>query len=118
MIVLVGPYVGNATQRSHALSYLLRLCFTAIFCHGYIEYLHAVGDAEHISKNTVCRAIRKVVVALNTLLIMFVAFPIFLSTQIVKDFIHFQVKENLCLRELVVEWRSVLNFCVRGSSPK
>ena len=48
-------------------------------------YLHAVGDAEHIGKNTVCRAIRKVVDALNISLKMFVAFPSFLPSQIVKD---------------------------------
>ena len=32
--------------------------------------MHTVGDAENISKNTVCLAIRKVVAALNTLLII------------------------------------------------
>ena len=48
-------------------------------------YLHTVGDAENISKNTVCLAIRKVVAALNTLPNMFVVFPSFLPTQTVKE---------------------------------
>ena len=48
-------------------------------------YLHTVGDAENISKNTVCLAIRKVVAALNTLLNMFVVFPSVLPTQTVKE---------------------------------
>ena len=48
-------------------------------------YLHAVGDAEHIGKNTVCRARRKVVAALNIFLNMFVTFPSFLPSKIVKE---------------------------------
>ncbi|KAK0138911.1 hypothetical protein N1851_024530 [Merluccius polli] len=52
--------VGNATKRS-------------------------LGDAENISKNTVCLAIRKVVAGLNTLLNMFVVFPSFLPTRTVKE---------------------------------
>ncbi|KAK0141121.1 Smoothelin-like protein 2 [Merluccius polli] len=63
LIVLVGPYEGNATKRSRA----------------------QFGDAENISKNTVCLAIRKVVAALNTLLNMFFVFPNFLPTQTVKE---------------------------------
>ena len=49
-----------------------------------LRFLHTVGDAENISKNTVCLAIRKVVAALNTLLNMFV-FPTFLPKQTVNE---------------------------------
>ncbi|KAK0137676.1 hypothetical protein N1851_026107 [Merluccius polli] len=55
-------------------------------CFATGTYLHTVGDAENISKNTVCLAIREVVAAaLNTLLNMFVVFPNFLPTQTVKE---------------------------------
>ena len=48
-------------------------------------YLHAVGDAECVGKNMVCGAICKVVAVLNILLNMFVTFPSFLPSQIVKE---------------------------------
>ena len=84
LIDLVGPYVGNATQRSRALTVAQCVCVSLrFFATG--TYLHAVGDAERIGKNTVCRAIHKVVAALNILLHRFVAFPSFLPSQIVKE---------------------------------
>ncbi|KAK0142835.1 putative nuclease HARBI1 [Merluccius polli] len=84
LIVLVGPYVGNATKRSCALTVAQCVCISLrFFATG--TYMHTVGDAEHISKNTVCRAIRKVVAALNTLLNKFVVFPSFLPAQTVKE---------------------------------
>ena len=83
-IVLVGLYVGNATKRSRALTIAQCVCVSLwFFAKG--TYLHTVGDAENISKNTVCLAIRKVVAALNTLLNMFVVFPSFLPTQTIKE---------------------------------
>ena len=39
------------------------------------DFLYNVGDAEHLSKATVCRAVRKVCLALKWLLPMFVIFP-------------------------------------------
>ncbi|KAK0132101.1 putative nuclease HARBI1 [Merluccius polli] len=84
LIVLVGSYVGNATKRSRALTVAQCVCVSLrFFAKG--TYLHTVGDAENISKDTVCLAIRKVVAALNTLLNMFVVFPSFLPTQTVKE---------------------------------
>ncbi|KAK0139169.1 hypothetical protein N1851_024246 [Merluccius polli] len=44
LIVLVGPYVGNATKRSCAHCVCVSLRFVATG-----TYLHTVGDAEHIS---------------------------------------------------------------------
>ncbi|KAK0131559.1 hypothetical protein N1851_033734 [Merluccius polli] len=45
LIVLVGPYEGNATKRSRAQCVCVSLRFVATG-----TYLHTVGDAEHISK--------------------------------------------------------------------
>ncbi|KAK0143564.1 hypothetical protein N1851_018304 [Merluccius polli] len=39
------------------------------------SFLYNVGDAEHLSKATVCRAVRKVCLALKRLLPIFVVFP-------------------------------------------
>ncbi|KAK0133239.1 hypothetical protein N1851_031255 [Merluccius polli] len=45
LVVLVGPYVGNATKRSRAQCVCVSLRFVATG-----TYLHTVGDAERISK--------------------------------------------------------------------
>ncbi|KAK0151171.1 hypothetical protein N1851_007651 [Merluccius polli] len=45
LVVLVGPYVGNATKRSRAQCVCVSLRFVATG-----TYLHTVGDAENISK--------------------------------------------------------------------
>ncbi|KAK0155384.1 hypothetical protein N1851_002289 [Merluccius polli] len=50
LIVLVGPSVGNATKRSRALT--VAQC-VSLRCFAKGTYLHTVGDAENISKNTV-----------------------------------------------------------------
>ena len=47
--------------------------------------MYSVGDAENLSKNTVCSTIRKVVVALIKLLDAFVVFPGHLPTQSIKE---------------------------------
>ncbi|KAK0150414.1 putative nuclease HARBI1 [Merluccius polli] len=78
LIVLVGPYVGNATKRSRALTVAQCVCVSLRFV-ATGTYLHTVGDAENISKNAVCLAIHKVVAALH------VVFPSFLPTQTVKE---------------------------------
>ncbi|KAK0132300.1 Dihydropyridine-sensitive L-type skeletal muscle calcium channel subunit alpha-1 [Merluccius polli] len=101
LIVLVGPYVGNATKRSRALTVAQCVCVSLRF-FATDTYLHTVGDAENISKNTVCLAIRKVVAALNTLLNMFVVFPSFLPTQTVKEgfyqlILHFCMCSSMCV---------------------
>ena len=58
-------------------------------------------EAVHLllRKNIVCRAIRKVVAALNTLLNVFVVFPSFLPTQNVNEVSYtLSGKENLSLK--------------------
>ncbi|KAK0142310.1 hypothetical protein N1851_020003 [Merluccius polli] len=93
LVVLVGPYEGNATKRSRAQCVCVSLRFVATG-----TYLHTVGDANISAKR--CLPIRKVVAALNTLLNMFVVFPNFLPTQTVKlQVINLEVKENTCIRE-------------------
>ena len=49
LIILVGPYVGNATKRSCAQCVCVSLRFVATG-----TYLHTVGDAENISKKVPC----------------------------------------------------------------
>ena len=66
---LLEPYVSNSTKRSHALTVAQAVCISLrFFATG--TYMHSVGDAENLSKNTVCHAIRKVVLALTELLNM------------------------------------------------
>ncbi|MBN3295736.1 HARB1 nuclease, partial [Amia calva] len=47
--------------------------------------MYSIGDAEHLSKNTVCRAVRKVALALSKLLDAFVVFPGHLSVLKIKE---------------------------------
>ncbi|XP_046905855.1 putative nuclease HARBI1 [Hypomesus transpacificus] len=61
---LLEPYVANATHRSRALTVPQTVCVALrYFATG--TFMYSVGDAENISKNTVCRTIRKVVLALT-----------------------------------------------------
>ena len=71
---LIHPYICNITNRSHALTSQQILCVALrFFANG--SFLYNVGDAEHLSKATVCRAVRKVCLAMARLLPMFVVFP-------------------------------------------
>ncbi len=60
-------------------------------CHSHCgffatgTYMHSVGDAENLSKSTVCHALRKDVLALTELLNMFVVFPGHVSTLSIKE---------------------------------
>lgn len=49
------------------------------------QFMYSIGDAEHLSKNTVCRMIHKVVLALSKLLDAFVVFPGHLSALQIKE---------------------------------
>uniref|UniRef100_A0A668A926 Putative nuclease HARBI1 n=1 Tax=Myripristis murdjan TaxID=586833 RepID=A0A668A926_9TELE len=81
---LVEPSVRNATGRSCALTVGQTVCVALrFFATG--TYMHLVGDAENVSKNTVCRAVHKVVLALTERLNMFVVFPSHVSTLTVKE---------------------------------
>ncbi|KAK0147756.1 putative nuclease HARBI1 [Merluccius polli] len=71
---LIRPYICNITNRSHALTSQQILCVAlCFFANG--SFLYNVRDAECLSKATVCRAVRKVCLAMKRLLPMFVGFP-------------------------------------------
>ncbi|KAF7649813.1 hypothetical protein LDENG_00135680 [Lucifuga dentata] len=59
---LVEPYVRNATEWSCAFTVAKLYASCCVFFFATGTYLHSVGDAEHLGKNTVCHAICKVVV--------------------------------------------------------
>uniref|UniRef100_A0A3B3SEJ8 Putative nuclease HARBI1 n=1 Tax=Paramormyrops kingsleyae TaxID=1676925 RepID=A0A3B3SEJ8_9TELE len=81
---LLAPYIISQTRRSHALSTTQTVCIALrFFASG--TFLYTVGDAENLSKSTVCRAIRKVCVALKYMLRAFVVFPGHLCVQTVKE---------------------------------
>lgn len=61
------------------------------------SYLHSVGDAENLSKNTACCTMRKVVLALTDKLNMFVVFPSHLSTRTLKEE-FFKLSGNVLLQ--------------------
>nr|XP_005159262.1 putative nuclease HARBI1 [Danio rerio] len=71
---LIRPYITNVTHRGRALTSEQILCAALrFFANG--SFLYNIGDAEHISKATVCRAVRKVCLALKRFLHIFVVFP-------------------------------------------
>uniref|UniRef100_UPI0037E7A495 putative nuclease HARBI1 n=1 Tax=Semicossyphus pulcher TaxID=241346 RepID=UPI0037E7A495 len=67
-------HITNITHRGQALTSEQILCVAfCFFANG--SFLHNVGDAEHLSKAIVCRAVRKVYLALKRFLHIFVKFP-------------------------------------------
>ena len=69
----IRPYISNITNRSHALTSQQILCVALhFFANG--SFLYNI-DAEHLSKATVCRAVRKVCLAMKRLFTLFVVFP-------------------------------------------
>ncbi|MBN3310524.1 HARB1 nuclease, partial [Amia calva] len=68
---ILSPHIVHMTHHGHALSSEQILCVAfCFFANG--SFLHNIGDAEHISMATVCRAVRNVTVALKRLLYTFV----------------------------------------------
>ncbi|MBN3302427.1 HARB1 nuclease, partial [Amia calva] len=81
---LLGPDVSNATRRSDALTVGQTVCLALrYFASGH--FMYSISDAAHLSKNTVCRAVRKVALALSKLLDAFVVFPGHLSVLKLKE---------------------------------
>ena len=77
----------NITSRSHALTSEQILCVALrFFANG--SFLYNVGDAEQLSKATVCRAVRKVCLALKRLLPIFVVFPGQKPVRVIKEEFH------------------------------
>ncbi len=59
---LLRPYISNLTHRGRALT-SLQILFIALRFFANGSFLYNIGDAEHIGKATVCRAVRKVTLA-------------------------------------------------------
>ncbi|KAJ8247845.1 hypothetical protein GJAV_G00251170 [Gymnothorax javanicus] len=71
---LLGKKLQHRTARSHALSIPQMVCIgLQFFASGM--FLYAVGDAENLSKATVCCTIRAVCLAFKDVLHIFVTFP-------------------------------------------
>ena len=71
---LLEPQIRKSTQRSQALTTMQSVCVTLRFlASGTFPY--TVGDAEGLSKATICREIRRVCLALKKLLNVFITFP-------------------------------------------
>ncbi|CAJ1077781.1 putative nuclease HARBI1 [Xyrichtys novacula] len=84
---LIRPHISNITRRSHALTSEQILCVALrYFANG--SFLYNIGDAEHLSKATVWRAIRKVCLALTRLLPTFVVFPGHKPVRAIKEEFH------------------------------
>ena len=75
------------THRGHTLSSEQILCIALrFFANG--SFLYNVGDAEHVSKATVSRAVRNVTLALKRLLCTFVVFPSHRPSRFLKEEFH------------------------------
>ncbi|XP_053341020.1 putative nuclease HARBI1 [Clarias gariepinus] len=71
---LLSPHVANKTRRNRALTVPQTVCIALrFFASG--TFLYTVGDAEYISKASVCRSVRTVYLSLKRLLNVFITFP-------------------------------------------
>ncbi|XP_040900533.1 putative nuclease HARBI1 [Toxotes jaculatrix] len=84
---LIRPLITHITHRGRALTTEQILCIALrFFANG--SFLYNIGDAEHISRATVCRAIRKVCLALKRFLSVFVVFPGHKPVRAIKEEFH------------------------------
>ncbi len=84
---LIHPYIRNISHRGRALTSKQMLCVALrFFANG--SFLYNIGDAEHISKATVCRTVRKVCLALKCFLRIFVVFPGHKPLRVIKEEFH------------------------------
>ncbi|XP_058617592.1 putative nuclease HARBI1 [Onychostoma macrolepis] len=84
IINLLEPHIKSLTSRSRALTTAQTVCIALrFFASG--TFLYTTGDAENLGKSAVCRAIRKVYLALKQFLGVFVVFPSHLRPQVVKQ---------------------------------
>ncbi len=71
---LLRPYITHNTRRNKALTVPQAVCIALrFFASG--TFLYTVGDAENISKSSVCRSVRVVYLSLKKLLNVFITFP-------------------------------------------
>ncbi|XP_056104451.1 putative nuclease HARBI1 [Rhinichthys klamathensis goyatoka] len=84
---ILKPYIANVTHRGLALNTEHILCIALrFFATG--SFLYTVGDAEHVGKATVCRAVRRVCIALKRFLHTFVQFPGHKPPRVIKEEFH------------------------------
>uniref|UniRef100_A0AAY5K197 Putative nuclease HARBI1 n=1 Tax=Esox lucius TaxID=8010 RepID=A0AAY5K197_ESOLU len=84
IINLLEPHIKCSTRRSQALTTSQTVCIALrFFASG--TFLYTTGDAENLVKSAVCRAIRKVYLALKQFLGVFVVFPSHSRPQVVKQ---------------------------------
>ncbi|KAL4009681.1 hypothetical protein ACER0C_003533 [Sarotherodon galilaeus] len=84
---ILRPYIAHVTHRGHSLSSVHIICIALhFFANG--SFLYNIGDAEHVSKATVCQAVRNVTVSLKRLLYSFVVFPGHRPTRFIKEGFH------------------------------
>lgn len=81
---LLAPRISNPTARNQALTVPQMVCI-AIRFFACGTFLYTVGDAEHLSKATVCRTIRKVYRALRGLAPQFIKFPGHRDISVIKE---------------------------------
>ncbi|XP_039663782.1 putative nuclease HARBI1 [Perca fluviatilis] len=81
---LLGPKIQHRTSRSHALTIPQTVCIGLRFFASGI-FLYAVGDAENLSKATVCRSIRQMYLVLKGFLNIFITFPGHKRTCFIKE---------------------------------
>ncbi|XP_029905533.1 putative nuclease HARBI1 [Myripristis murdjan] len=81
---LLEAHIRKCTHRNQALTTVQSICIgLRFFACG--TFLYSVGDAERLSKATVCREIRRVYLALKNYLNSFVTFPGHLEAQKIKE---------------------------------
>lgn len=107
---LLERHIKHPTRRSRAISVPQMLCITLRFLTSG-TYLYAVGDAENISKNTVCRTIRRVVIALQKYMNTFIVFPGHLPTAAIKEgFYKIAGKINLHITYRLIFLNCIFDF--------
>lgn len=99
---LLGPRISHRTARSHAVPVPQMVCIAMrFFASG--SFLYTVGDAENLSKATVCRTIRKVYLALKTLAPVFIKFPGHKDLKYIKeDFYQIGGNMNLSQDRIII----------------
>ncbi|XP_030286099.1 putative nuclease HARBI1 [Sparus aurata] len=71
---LLSPKIQHQTARSHALTVPQMVCVTLRFLASG-SFLYSAGDAENLNKGNICRTIRRVCLALKSLINIFITFP-------------------------------------------
>uniref|UniRef100_A0AAY4B9B9 Putative nuclease HARBI1 n=1 Tax=Denticeps clupeoides TaxID=299321 RepID=A0AAY4B9B9_9TELE len=84
---ILSPHISNMTHHGNALRTEQILCIALHFIAN-ASFLYNIGDAEHVSKATVCWAVRKVTLALKRPLCTFASFPGHRTTRHLKEAFH------------------------------